>query len=205
MATAYSIPPEEDLAAYPITISNTGVLSPAACIISNGQSVQFTNNSPNTITITIEADAFGVTVFDQNNVPVGPNGGTATINPIVNNRTVNYNIDGSSNYPYAIQVGNGPLWVSVNADVAYPQPCVVPLGGTIEMASTDGVTYSINWTNNAVNPWLPPLTKIYPVQDPKTSPHTENVQVADLPYTIQALPGPAAAGGGGKVTVKGTN
>jgi hypothetical protein len=197
MATARVIHHEndEDLNPQPITISSSGV-SPQACIIANGQSVAFSSSGP-TVNITFEADAFGVVVF--NNVsglsPTNPN----TQPPQVNNRTVNYNIDGSSVYPYAIAVGGGPMYVKVTAGNTTPDPVVIPLNSSIEMISTDQ-NYSVNWFTSNGDPFTPPLTEIYTSGNPLTKPHTNNRPVADYGYRISPVETP----GGGTVKVKST-
>ena len=189
---------EEDLNPQPIVISSSGV-SPQACITANGQSVAFSSSGP-TVDITFEPDAFGVVVF--NNVsglsPTNPN----TQPPQVNNRTVNYNIDGSSVYPYAIAVGGGPMYVKVTAGNCTPDPVVLPLNSSIEMISTDQ-NYSVTWFTSNGDPFTPPLTEIYSQGNPLTKPHTENRPVADYGYRIS--PGnPTGTAGGGTVKVKST-
>lgn len=161
MAAAPNLPPMYDPAPQQITISNTGVLSPATCTVLNGQQVEFINNLSYAINVTFEADAKGVVVF-AGPVAVPGNGGTATISPQqgVNDRTVNYNIDGSQTFPYAIQVGAGPLYISVvmtNTGVinVTPSPAIIPSGGTWQLfqAASDNNTYDVTWPGIAAPPF----------------------------------------------------
>jgi hypothetical protein len=199
MATARVIPPiTEDVPAKLISISATHVPSPGACIIANGQSVTFANSSVNAVGVFFEPDAFGVAVF--NNITV-PGNSSTTVSPLVNNRTVNYNTDGSTTYPYAIQVGNGPLYVKVTGGYTTPDPAVVPFGGTIEIISTDN-NYTINWNTTNGNPF-PGLTHIYTASNPLTRAYSENLPVADYAYTITQ--GITLGSGGGTVKIKSTN
>jgi len=205
MATA-RVPLEDDVLAQVITIASNGVLSPATCFIANAQQVTFVNNSGGSIPITFEPDAFGVTVF--NNVSVGGNGGTNTQSPQVNNRTVNYNTDGSTTYPYAIQVGAGALFIKVtynqtsgNGDCT-PDPAVIPLGGTIEFIGD--ANYSVRWNAANGDPFTPPLTNIYTASNPLTVPHTASRPSGNYGYTITKLAITDGTGhGGGTIKIGG--
>jgi hypothetical protein len=197
MATARVIHHEEDLNPLQISIPAGGVISPTTYIIANQQQVTFNNNSGSPVNITFEADAFGVVVF--NNISNLTTSTTQT--PQVNNRTVNFNTDGSTTYPYAIQVGNGPMYVNVDAGECTPETVVIPLNGTIQMASSDGVTYSITWNTNNGNPF-PGLAHIYPVSNPQTKPYTATFPIGPYGYTIAVAK--ATGGGGGTVKIKST-
>jgi hypothetical protein len=159
MAAAYNLPPIADDNPNPqiITITN-GAASPATCKIANGQGVTFNNNSGSPISVYIEPDVQGVTVFSSP-IPVGANS-SATVYPQALDRTVNFNTDGSQGYPYAIQVGGGPLYISVvvtNTGVinVTPSPAVIPAGGTWRLykASGDNNTYNVTWPGIAAPPF----------------------------------------------------
>ncbi len=159
MAAARNLPPMDDPTPLQITISNTGVLSPATCKILNGQAVQFINNLSYAINITFEADVQGVVVF-ASPVQVPGNGNITTISPLVNDRTVNYNTDGSQTFPYAIQVGAGPLYISVSMNntgtiLVTPSPAIIPSGGTWQLfqAAGDNNVYDVTWPNVAAPPF----------------------------------------------------
>jgi hypothetical protein len=200
MAAARNIPPMDDPAPYPVSISSTGVVSPATGIMMNNQSVQFTNNTGAQITVTFQADGQGETVFP--NTPVPGNGGTATVSPQTSDRTANFNIDGSNSFPYAIQVGAGPLYVLVSWDTSLaeadcnPSPAVIPAGGTVKMfrESTDSHTYSVRWPNIVSNPFTPPLTSADGLV------HTANT-TGNLGYTLNS-PAPGDQIGHGAGTIK---
>ncbi|MGA7293894.1 MAG: hypothetical protein WBW53_18610 [Terriglobales bacterium] len=197
MATARVIHHEDDNPSpLVITISSNGVISPPTYIIANGQPVTFTNDSGATLSVTFEADAFGVEVFDNVN-DLNPNTSN-TQSPQVDDRTVNFNTDGSTDYPYAVQVGSGPMYVKVTASVCTPDPVVIPRDGTIEMVSTDQ-NYGVEWNASNGDPFKPPLTEIYLSGNPLTVPHTEYLPANDYAYTITS---PVEGPGGGKVIVK---
>jgi hypothetical protein len=184
----------------PIVISSSGA-TPKACIILNGQPVAFSSSGP-TVNITFEPDAFppypGFVVF--NNItgvsPTNP----VTASPQTTNRTVNYNIDGSNVFPYAIQVGAGPLYVSVVAGAPVQDPVVIPLNGSIEMIGDRN--YSVDWFTSNGDPFTPTLTNVYTAGNPLTTPHTNNRPVADYGYKL--APDFAGNPTGGTVKVKGT-
>ena len=198
MATARVHHKREDLDPQPIVISNAGV-SPQTCITSNGQPVTFSSSGP-TVNITFEPDAFGVVVFD-NVIQLSPSS-PSTQTPQADNRTVNYNIDGSSVYPYAIAVGGGPMYVKVTAGNCTPDPVVIPLNSTIEIISTDH-NYSVKWNASNGDPFTPALKEIYTATNPLTKPHTEYLPVAEYAYTVSPG-GPMLGNGGGTVKVKGS-
>jgi len=200
MATARNIHPEDDLVPnpYPISITATGA-SPAACIILNNQPVTFTNNTTSPITIMFEPDALlGWAIF-TNIIALAP-GASNTQTPLISDRTVNYSIDGSTtNYPYAIQVGAGPFYVTVNGAFCSPDPAVIPLNGTLTMVSTDGKNYTIHWNASNGDPFTPLLTNVYALNNPLTVPHTERTPAGPYSYTVQV--GNMLGQGGGKVKV----
>lgn len=198
MAAARNIPPlEDDVPAQQITITSAGVISPATYTIANQQPVTFTNNTANTITVSFEADPQGVTVFNPITVP--GNGGTGSGSPLVNDRTVNFNIDGSGVYPYAIQVGAGPLYISVYcvSGVVYcnPSPAVIPAGGTLELykGSGDSNRYDVGWPNVSA----PPI----PISSVDNAPHAAT-GTGSYSYTVKVHAGPIASIGQGGGTIK---
>lgn len=202
MAAAYNLPPIADDPPNPqaIAISSTGA-SPATCIILNGQGVSFVNSSNNPINVSFEADVQGVTVFSQNPLNVASNS-SVTIYPQTQNRTVNFNLDGSQVYPYAIQVGGGPLYISVSANNTgvinvTPSPAVIPAGGTWQVykASGDNNTYNVTWPGIAA----PPFPSFTVNNTTQTAAVTTNSQVA---YQIQFGNSPRATTGHGGGTIK---
>jgi plastocyanin len=200
MATARIIRDEDDnLTPLVISIPSSGAISPATYIIANGQPVTFTNGSTSVVNVTFAPDAFGVTVF--NNVSGLNPGASVQQTPQTNDRTVNFNTDGSANYPYAIQVGAGPIFVKVTGSVCTPDP-VIPVGGTVEFIATDQ-NYTVTWNASNGDPFNPPLTKIYLSGNPLTKPHTAYLPVGNYAYTITAG-GITEGNGGGTVKVKNT-
>jgi hypothetical protein len=200
MAAARNLPPIPDPNPQQITISNTGVLSPATCIIANGQQVTFINNLSYSINITFEADAQGVVVFTSP-VAVPGNGGSTMISPLTNDRTVNYNTDGSDTFPYAIQVGAGPLYISVSLSgttvQVTPSPAIIPAQGTWQLfkASGDANTYKVTWPN-VNNPPFPDFTVNNQTQTASVS------TPAYVGYHVKLPPSPLLTTGSGGGTIK---
>jgi hypothetical protein len=182
-----------------IVISSTGA-SPATCIIANGQGVAFSSNGP-TVNITFAPDAVSGSIIFNNVTNLGPST-PQTVYPLVTDRTVNYNTDGSTVFPYAIQVGAGPLFIKVASSVCTPDPAVIPAGGTIEMVATDH-NYNVTWNASNGDPFNPALTAVYLSGNPLTVPHTAYLPAKDYSYSVSAM-GPTLGTGGGKVKIKGT-
>jgi hypothetical protein len=188
-----------------ITISGTGLATPQAVPIANGQQVTFTNSSGSPINIVFVADPAhtGVSVF--NNVsglsPTAPNN-TNTQTPQVNDRTVNYNvvIGGNTYGPYAIQVGSGPIYISVTGSNTTPDPVVIPTNGWVEFFATD-TNYTVTWQASTGDPFYPPITSIA-VGVGNNSPHQAKLAPNSFPYTLRV--GLADGNGGGTVKVRGT-
>lgn len=183
---------------FPISITSSGA-SPATCIIANNQPVTFTNNTQTIINITFEPDALLAWAIFNNIVGLAP-GASNTQTPLVNDRTVNYSVDGSTtSFPCAIQVGAGPFFVTINASYCSPDPAVIPLNGTLEMVSIDNKNYTVHWNAANGDPFNPPLTNVYPLSNPLTVPHTERTPAGPYAYTVQL--GQMLGQGGGKVRV----
>jgi hypothetical protein len=204
MATARVID-HEAFTAQNITISGTGLATPGAVAVANGQQVTFTNNSGSQINIVFVPDPVhtGVSVFNNVNglSPTSPNN-TNTQTPQVNDRTVNYNvvIGGNTYGPYAIQVGSGPIYVSVTGSNTTPSLVVIPTNGWVEFVATDS-NYTVSWQASTGDPFYPPVTTIG-VGLPNNVPHQVRLANNSFPYTLGA--GLAAAAGGGTVKVRGT-
>lgn len=202
MAAARNLPPiaEDNPNPQQITISSTNA-SPATCIIANGQGVAFANSSSNPINVYFEADVQGVTVFTPNplNVPANSN---VTIYPQTQNRTVNFNLDGSQTYPYAIQVGGGPLYISVAVNntgvvLVTPSPAIIPSGGTWQIfkAASDNNIYNVSWPNVSA----PPFPSFTVNGTTQTASANTSAYVA---YKVQLGNSPTATTGHGGGTIK---
>jgi hypothetical protein len=201
--------------AQTITIDSTYVAHPQAVRIPAGQQqqVSFTNNSAGTISIQFELNPPGPTMFA--NIPTLVNGATDTQTANVDtngNGAVNYYVYDSNNTkhgPYAIEVGNGPLYVSVtysqslNEGQCTPDPVVIPYQGHLEMYSTD-YNYSVGWPTSFGDPFQPQLLSTVPGAT-NNSPVQEVANLAEYKYTVTktGIQG-VGGGGGGKVIVKGS-
>jgi plastocyanin len=113
MAAARVFPMGE--AVQTITINSSFVASPQAIIYGLGTTVEFINNSGVAINITFVANPPGPTLFS--NITNLANGASSSQGPINVSGSANYYVNvGATNYgPYAIQVGNGSLWVQVTS------------------------------------------------------------------------------------------
>jgi hypothetical protein len=194
-----------------ITIGTNFEPSPKGCTIAppGTLSITFTNNSGTTIDIQFETNPVYPNQIVFNNVSNLANGTSNTQQPQVANATVNYNvIAGGTPYgPYAIQVGNGPMYVQITYDTTKsagqctPDPIAIPPGGTLEMVSTD-YTYTVGWLTS--DPFTPALNWVYDGVANNT-PHTANNSLGDYSYTVAKYPKIQNSGsGGGTVKVKGT-
>jgi hypothetical protein len=202
MAAARNLPPIADDNPNPqvITITN-GIPSPATCIIANGQQVQFINTSTSPINIYFQTDTQGKSVFTSP-ILIGSQGNyTATPNPNYPDRTVNFSVNDTQNFPYAIQVGAGPLYIYVSMSnlaviEVMPSPATIPSGGTWELfqASTDTHTYNVTWPNIAAPP--------FPNFTVNNTPQMASAVTGSFDYKVKLPGGIAAKTGSGGGTIK---
>lgn len=146
--------------AQQININSQGGANPSGIAVGNGQPVDFNNNSGSTISIN-----FANTAITQqrvfNDIPNLAAGQSFAESPLIDDVTVNYTVAIGANTfgPYAIEVGSGPLQVSVTNAVPDPEISVIPPNGEIQFAATD-VDCSISWKNNN-DPFTPPVDGVY--------------------------------------------
>jgi len=210
MATARNIFPEAEAVLNTVTftyINNTLSVSMPAVKMAATDQIVF-GNSPSSsaaIQLVFAANPPGVSnpgpvLF--NNVTLSPGQGTGNLTPPVANGSVNYTVLVGGvvvGDVYAVQVGNGPLFVTVNGTTCTPQTIAVPLQGSVEYYSTDGLTHTITWNTSNGNPFTG-LAKVYPLANPQTKAYTTASPVN--PYGYQMGPGTTATGGGGTVKIK---
>lgn len=216
MAAARNILPNAEAAIKTVTFEYVnGVLTVVGpAVLMNATDQIIIGNSPSStasITLVFAANPPGVTnppgakLFSSlaNPLTLAPGVGTGYLTPSVSNGAVNYIVQVNGTQVgdiYAIQVGSGPLYVTVNGNASTPQTVVVPYQGFIEFYSTDGVNHNITWNVNAGNPF-PGLTTVYPtLNNPPTKPYQETLPVNNFPYTFG--PSPTLTGGSGTVKVK---
>ena len=202
MATARVIPEQEQR----ITINAQGDANPSAVRIDNGQNVTFNNNSGATISIYFLNTAINNRrVFDD--ILNLQNGQSYTEAPLVSDVTVNYNISISQDNPFAIEVGAGPLEISVTGIDPTPEIGAMPPNGEVLFQSADGLTHDLSWPHG--DPFNPPINSV----TPSGSSGTENGNKGRFGYTIVSLQAPAQTsarvanmvaqpmGGGGTIKV----
>jgi hypothetical protein len=140
----------------PISVGSGLIPSPQGCIIPASGSVNFTNNSGGTITVTvIPASVFGIGSFTLQN------GGSQLLTAQIATGSVSYYLNGNTQQPYAIQVGAGPMLVQIAGGTSptyTPQVTAIPAGGTLQMNGDQG--YNVLWTSG--QPVTPAnLTHVY--------------------------------------------
>lgn len=142
-----------------VNINSSYDANPAGVQINDGQPVKFNNNSGSTISITFAPTAItNRRVF--NDIQNLASGQSVTESPLVTDVTVNYEVWWNlQNYgPFAIEVGTGPLEISVTNGLPTPNRSAVPPNGEIQFNATDQQC-SLNWSPN--NPTNPQLTAVY--------------------------------------------
>ena len=186
-----------------VNINSSYDAHPAGVQITDSQPVRFSNNSGSTISITFAPTAItNRRVF--NDIQNLASGQSVTESPLVTDVTVNYEVWWNlQNYgPFAIEVGTGPLEISVTNGLPTPNRSAVPPNGEIQFNATDQQC-SLSWSPN--NPTNPPLTAVYVGQT--------NNQVANVRGSGQAFnyslntsveahkPHKVQGGGGGTIKV----
>jgi hypothetical protein len=139
----------------PVNINPQGQADPAGCQIEDGQNVKFSNNSGSPISILFAQTAISKKkVFDDiNNLASGSNHTEALL---VSGITVNYNVSmgGRAYGPFAIEVGAGPLEISVTDTNPTPSAGVIPPNGEIQFTATD-YKCNVSWPDG--DPFNPQL------------------------------------------------
>ncbi len=112
-------------------------------------------------------------------------------------------ISGGSFEPFAIEVGTGPLEISVTNAVPNPSVAVIPPNGEIIFTATDQ-NCGIIWKDNN-DPFIPLLTEVY-VGESNNTPATEHGSSAkNFPYSLNSSAPQHKdhhVGGGGGGTIK---
>ena len=184
----------------PVNINPQGQANPAGCLIENGQNVTFTNNSGSTISILFAQTAISKqTVFnDINNLAPGSN---YTEAPLVPKITVNYNVsmDGKPPYgPFAIEVGAGPLEISVTDTNPTPDIATIPRNGEIQFTTTD-YKCNISWPDG--DPFNPHLDHAFVDQSDNPVGHERGNVVKDFHYKVTRSTDVNPVDGGGTIKV----
>jgi hypothetical protein len=184
----------------PVNINPKGEANPAGCLIENGQNVTFTNNSGSTISILFAQTAISKKkVFDDiNNLAPGSNHTEA---PLVRDITVNYNVsmDGRiGELSFAIEVGAGPLEISVTGTEPTPKSATVPRNGEIQFNATD-YKCDITWLDG--DPLNPQLNNVFVGQSNNPVGHEHGNVVKDFHYELTESSQLNPVDGGGTIKV----
>jgi hypothetical protein len=133
---------------WQIDITSTGSAQQPDTNIANTDNIEFKNLAPFDVAITFTTTSG--TVF--NNIPDIPrNGGvSAPQSPQMMNVTVNYSIKNlstnTSQGPYGIEVGSGPMQINLANETPDPPTISIPHGGKIQFDNEDSVSYDISWS-----------------------------------------------------------
>jgi hypothetical protein len=218
MTAARHIPsdhPHTETANFDVAFTYTGGSTianskPAFKNVSPGDTVNFSNaSSTATIVITFAANPPNVAnpgppLFGVTSITLAP--GANSLQTVLSTTT-----DGSVNYfvsvngvqvggPYAIQVGNGPLYVTIGNNNTNPDPVAVPPGGTLEMYSTDTKTYHLHWTTTG-NPFPTPAPGLLTVNPANNIPYTNTPKT--IAIYAYSFPTTKESNGGGTIKIGG--
>lgn len=213
MATARNVFPEAEAVLNTVTftyINNVLSVTKPSVMMAATDQIVFGNSPSSSAAIQLVfaanppgvANPPGLPLF--NNVQLSPGQGTGNLTPLNSVGSVNYTVLVAGSQvgdTYAVQVGAGPLYVTVNGDVCTPKTTVVPINGSIEFYSIDNANHGIIWNAANGNPF-PGLSNVYPLSNPLTRAYTETFPAGGYGYTMG--PGAAAVGGGGTVKIKQT-
>ena len=157
--------------AFTHTINIDPTLTPSyqGLIVAWGDTVNFTNNSGQDVTIMFAHNPPGADIYPNMNLPV-PNGTTAAFQVPNTDCAGNYSIlgaNGTETGPWVIQDGAGPMFVllskSANVVIYSPPTVAAPLGSTITgmgmlqiNSNLPNLPFNITW--DATDPSNPPLT-----------------------------------------------
>ena len=183
-----------------ITILAAGVASPQGVILAASTQIQFNNQSGQPVTITYTANGSqGVNnnLFPPVTNPLPNGASSAVLTPIYANGAMNYTVTPSPGIaagPYAIQLGQGYMIVTVSNNTTNPSPVAIPYGGNLQVFSADSKQYNLGW--GVTNPFG---------NMNQTSPTVYNAQTLWFGYSVtaQGMAGPGGELGGGKVIVVG--
>ena len=215
MAAARHIPITE--AVRTITINSSFIPSPQGLKVQQGDTVNFQNNSGVDISIQFAPNPPGLALSPTNPLPV-PHGSSAGFTAPDYDAAANYyiyvgTVNQNPTDPYAIQVGNGPLYVqvtwspSLGAGQTNPDPVAIPAQGNLQMFSTDTTSYTATWPNTGDPFTLPQnLTQVVPVVANNLN-YTATSGVATYKFTLLKKSPSRTLGsgnGGGTVKVKNT-
>lgn len=126
--------------------------------IANSDGVSFRNNAGFPVNI-VFTGVYGPINNLANGASASPNGGPG-LNTTINYIIYNANSGQKTGGPYAIEFGQGPLVVTINALNTSPDPIVIPAGGQIQF-QTDA-QYNITWTmgGQPANVWNPQPSRL---------------------------------------------
>jgi hypothetical protein len=195
MATQRVITP----AAQPVNINPQGQANPAGCQIEDGQTVTFNNNSGSTISIVFARTAItDHKVFDDI-VNLANNASDSQI-PQVASITVNYTVTmgGPPSEPFAIEVGTGPLEISVTGTNPTPVIAAIPPNGEVQFTATD-YQCDIHWQDR--DPFTPPLNNVYVGQSNNQVGEEHGNSGKSFNYTLTESSAAHPVDGGGTIKV----
>ncbi|MGA9356130.1 MAG: hypothetical protein WBV46_20760 [Terriglobales bacterium] len=165
--------PMPDALTWTLTIGTNYIPSRQGIVVSQGDQITFENNSGVDVVIAFQTNGSGQPVYAPMNLTV-TNGSSAGFTAPSYDCAANYYINQANTQPpvqmggpFAIQVGAGPLFVTIGGSFANPTynpaTVAVPIGtslppgpGILQMNSTSS-TFGITWANNS-DPFTPNIS-----------------------------------------------
>ena len=211
MAAAPNYPMPDGLT-WTLNVDGTYTPSRQGIVVNQGDQITFENNSGLDIVISFQTNGTGSPVYSSMTLDV-PNGGSNSFTAPSYDCAANYYIYEANTQPpvqlsgpFVIQVGTGPLFLSIGGTYTSPtyNPAIiaVPLGsalppgaGKLQVNAT-AASFGINWNNNS-DPFTPPVSAT------GGSAHSVSLSASAANYTYTAgQPGPNANPAGGKVIIQ---
>jgi|HubBroStandDraft_6_1064221.scaffolds.fasta_scaffold594401_1 hypothetical protein len=210
MAAAPNLP-MSDAITWSLNIGTNYIPSRQGIVVSQGDQITFENNSGADIVITFQTNGSGQPVYAPMSVTIIDDTSFSFTAPSYN-AAANYSIYEANQQPpvllsgpFAIQVGSGPLFVTIGGSVnnpTYAPPTVaVPLGtslppgpGMLQMNSAAS-SFGINWASNN-DPFTPAISAT------GGTAHAVSSVASTATYTYTAGPSPNDNPAGGKVIIQ---
>jgi hypothetical protein len=210
MAAAPNLP-MSDAITWTLNIGANYTPSRQGIVVSQGDQVTFENNSGGDIVVTFQTNGNGQPVYAPMNLTVLDDTSASFTAPNYN-CAANYSIYGANQQPplllsgpFAIQVGTGPMFVTIGGsptNPTYAPPTVaVPIGtslppgaGRLQMNATSA-SFGITWDGNN-DPFTPAITTT------DGQPHSVSTVASSANYNYTAGPSPNDNPVGGRVVIQ---
>jgi hypothetical protein len=210
MAAAPNLP-MSDAITWTLDIGTNYVPSRQGIVVSQGDQITFQNDSGVDVVIAFQTNGNGQAVYAPMNLTV-TNGSSAGFTAPSYNCAANYYINQANTQPpvqlsgpFAIQVGSGPLFVTIGgtttnpiytpATVAVPFGTSLPPGAGMLQMNSASSTFGISWNNNN-DPFTPSISST------GGQAHAVSSLASAANYTYTAGPSFGNNPAGGKVIIQ---